>query len=131
MINKSDNFLVYPVILHPELEGGYSVEVPDINGGSWTQGETVEESLYMARDLIGINLIDCIEYPKFTPIKDIKVAKNDIITVVDIDINKYRRSTAKTVRKNVSLPEYLVEIGKKQGINFSDVLTKALEEKLL
>ncbi|MCL0330549.1 type II toxin-antitoxin system HicB family antitoxin [Apilactobacillus xinyiensis] len=126
-----NNTLVYPVILHPEEEGGYSVKVPDINGGSWTQGETIEECLYMARDLIGINLIDCNEYPKATAIKNIKTDKNNIITVVDIDMKDYRKKAAKTIRKNVSVPEYLVDMGKKQGINFSDVLTKALEEKLL
>lgn len=33
--------LVYPIVLHPEQAGGYSVDVPDLNIG--TQGETVAE----------------------------------------------------------------------------------------
>ena len=43
---------VYPIVLHPESEGGFSVSVPDLNIG--TQGETVAECLDMARDAIGL-----------------------------------------------------------------------------
>lgn len=43
---------VYPVILHPEAEGGFSVSVPDLDIG--TQGETVAECIDMARDAIGL-----------------------------------------------------------------------------
>ena len=43
---------VYPVILHPAAEGGFSVSVPDLNIG--TQGETVAECIDMARDAIGL-----------------------------------------------------------------------------
>lgn len=129
-----DNNLIYPIVIHPELEGGYSVFVPDINkvsGGSATQGETLKECLYMARDLIGIMLIDKLEYPQPTSLEDIKVKSGDIKTIVDIDMKQYRKRTAKTVRKNVSVPDYLVQMGNERGINFSEILTKALEDKLL
>jgi antitoxin HicB len=41
----------YRVVLQPEAEGGFSVSVPDLPG-CHTQGETLEESLAMARDAI-------------------------------------------------------------------------------
>lgn len=41
---------VYPIILTPEKEGGFSVLVPDLEIG--TQGETVAECIDMARDAI-------------------------------------------------------------------------------
>ncbi len=54
--------VIYPVILHPE-ETGYSVEIPDINNGAWTQGESMEEALEMATDLIGTMLVDEMTWP--------------------------------------------------------------------
>ncbi|WP_334332102.1 type II toxin-antitoxin system HicB family antitoxin [Companilactobacillus sp. HBUAS59544] len=121
--------LIYPVILHPE-DQGYSVEIPDIDKGTWTQGETMKDALLMAQDAIGIMLEDKTEYPQATKIEDIKVKGEDIKTVVYIDMEEYRRNNPKTVRKNVTVPEYLVVLGKKQNLNFSAILTEALKNKL-
>lgn len=121
--------LIYPVILHPE-DQGYSVEIPDIDNGTWTQGETMKDALLMAQDAIGIMLEDKTEYPQATKIEDIKVKDEDIKTVVYIDMEEYRRNNPKTVRKNVTVPEYLVVLGKKQNLNFSAILTEALKNKL-
>jgi predicted RNase H-like HicB family nuclease len=41
----------YLIILTPEDEGGFSVSVPAL-AGCFTQGETIEESLNMAREAI-------------------------------------------------------------------------------
>lgn len=122
--------VIYPVILHPE-KTGYSVEIPDINNGAWTQGESMEEALEMASDLIGTMLVDEMTWPKPTTLEDIQVTGADIKTIVSLDMEDYRRRTSKTVRKNVSIPEYLVKMGKDQHINFSEVLTQALEDKLI
>ncbi|APR07368.1 hypothetical protein FAM21834_01235 [Lentilactobacillus parabuchneri] len=122
--------VIYPVILHPE-KTGYSVEIPDINNGAWTQGESMEEALEMASDLIGTMLVDEMTWPKPTALEDIQVTGTDIKTIVSLDMEDYRRRTSKTVRKNVSIPEYLVKMGKDQHINFSEVLTQALEDKLI
>ena len=121
--------LVYPVILHPEDEG-YSVEIPDVDHGTWTQGEDLKDALLMAQDAIGIMLEDKTEYPEATPLEDIVVKDDEIKTVVYINMEEYRRNNPKTVRKNVTVPEYLVVLGKKQNINFSAVLTGALKNKL-
>lgn len=123
------NILVYPVILHPE-DQGYSVEIPDIDSGTWTQGDNMKDALLMAQDAIGIMLDDKTEYPEPTDLEDIKIKANDIKTVVYIDMEEYRRNNPKTVRKNVTVPEYLVVLGKKKNINFSAVLTEALKNKL-
>lgn len=44
--------MTYTVVLWSEEVGGYSVQVPALPG-CWTQGETVEEALDMAREAIG------------------------------------------------------------------------------
>ncbi|KRM47278.1 hypothetical protein FC51_GL000977 [Lentilactobacillus parabuchneri DSM 5707 = NBRC 107865] len=91
----------------------------------------MEEALEMASDLIGTMLVDEMTWPKPTALEDIQVTGTDIKTIVSLDMEDYRRRTSKTVRKNVSIPEYLVKMGKDQHINFSEVLTQALEDKLI
>lgn len=50
--------LKYTVILIPEEEGGYSVEVPALSG-CYTQGETREEAIAMAKEAIELYLESC------------------------------------------------------------------------
>ncbi len=50
--------LKYTVILVPEEEGGYSVEVPALPG-CCTQGETREEAMVMAKEAIELYLESC------------------------------------------------------------------------
>lgn len=120
--------LVYPVILNPE-DTGYTVEVPDITGG-FTQGEDLTNALEMASDMIGLMLEDTTNYPKPSKLESIHVADNDIKTIVVIDMDDYRRNNSKTIRKTVTVPEYLVKMGKEKNLNFSALLTKALKTEL-
>ena len=43
---------IYPIILTPDHESGYTVDIPDLGIG--TQGETVSDCIDMARDAIGL-----------------------------------------------------------------------------
>jgi antitoxin HicB len=43
----------YRILLTPEDEGGFSVSVPALPG-CFTQGETIEEAIEMAREAIGV-----------------------------------------------------------------------------
>lgn len=123
---------VYPIILHPEVEGGFSVSIPDLDIG--TQGETIAECIDMARDAIGLWGIceqderrSIPEPSSLTPIH----AENEILTLVDIDFDAYRRANdLRTVRKNVTLPSWLCNLAEEQGMNFSQVLQEGLRTKL-
>ena len=123
---------VYPIILSPEKEGGYSVFVPDLQIG--TQGETISECLDMARDAIGLWGIceqdadrDIPSASTLTP----KHNENEIVTLVDVDFAAYRRANdMRTIRRNVTLPSYLNELGEKAGLNFSQVLQEGLRQRL-
>jgi len=44
----------YAVVLEPEAEGGYSAHIPAFRGAH-TQGETVEECLANAREVIALH----------------------------------------------------------------------------
>ena len=123
---------IYPIILHPEKEGGYSVDVPDLEIG--TQGETIAECIDMARDAIGLWGIcrqdDHKPIPAPTTLTP-HCGKDDLVTLVDVDFDAYRRANdMRAVRKNVTLPSWLCDLAEKSGVNFSQVLQDGLRAKL-
>ncbi len=122
---------VYPVVLSP-AETGYVVYVPDLKIN--TEGEDIANAMEMARDAIGLWAI-CEEdmgrsipepsskYPEHSP--------EEIVTLVDIDIDVYRRANDnRTIRKNLTLPSWLNERAEKAGVNFSQVLQEGLKNRL-
>ncbi len=58
----------YTVILIPEEEGGYSVEVPALPG-CYTQGQTREEALAMAKDAIELYLESLVAHGEPLPVE--------------------------------------------------------------
>lgn len=123
---------IYPIILHPEEQGGFSVDVPDLGIG--TQGETVAECIEMARDAIGLWGICQQDEGKEIPVPTTlspACSPDDIVTIVDIDFAAYRRANdLRAVRKNVTLPSWLCYLAETAGVNFSQVLQDGLKAKL-
>lgn len=123
---------IYPIIIHPAKEGGYWVDIPDLKIN--TQGETIPECIDMARDAIGLMGIDLQDSGQTVPAPSVlspACAAGDIVTLVDIDFDAYRRANdLRSVRKNVTLPSWLNFEAEKAGINFSAVLQAALKNEL-
>ncbi|QEY33865.1 HicB family protein [Caproiciproducens galactitolivorans] len=122
---------VYPVILTP-AEHGYVVYVPDLQIN--TEGNDIAEAIEMARDAIGLwgitqqDLGHTIPEPSTVPIDH---KSNEIVTLVDIDFEAYRRANdMRTIRKNVTVPSWLNDLAEKAGINFSQVLQDGLKQRL-
>lgn len=125
---------IYPVLFTPLTEGGYMAYVPDLDIN--TQGESLVEAIEMARDAIGIVGISLEDMgkplPEPTQITKVKpVRADDIVTLVDINFSDYRRKNdMRTVRRNVSLPNYLNDMGERAGLNFSQILQDGLRQRL-
>lgn len=66
----------YVVVLTPESEGGYSVVVPSLPG-CFTEGDTVEEALAMARDAIAA-FLDGESADEWPEPKGVVVAEVDV-----------------------------------------------------
>lgn len=122
----------YPIVLTKD-GAYYVVSVPDLEIN--TQGETVAEAMEMARDAIG--MFGCYKQdekqaiPPPSKIDAIKARKTDIVTLVDVDFDAYRRKhESRTVRKNLTIPSWLNCEAEKAGVNFSSVLQNALIEQL-
>lgn len=60
----------YAVVLEPEAEGGYSVHIPAFRGAH-TQGETVEECLSNAREVIELHAEILTERGESVPPSDV------------------------------------------------------------
>lgn len=125
--------LAYPIILTPVKEGGYAVTVPDLD--IYTQGSYIAEAMYMARDAIGMWICyeqdEGIIIPGASAIDTVKTEPGEIKTLVDIDVDEYRRAhDNKTVRKNLTLPSWLNERAEKAGVNFSQILQEGLKNHL-
>lgn len=118
---------VYPIIISKE-EDGYYVSIPDFDIS--TQGESVADSIAMARDAIGLMGIDMQDDGKKLPVansKTYEVNKGDIVTLVDIDFSEYRRKVDnRAVKKNCTIPYWLSVEAEKADINYSRVLQEAL-----
>ena len=113
--------VVYPVVFTPLEEGGYLAYVPDLKIN--THGEDLAQA-------IGLDIEDDGD-PLPVPSKSVPHQDNEIVSLVDVDLAAYRRAhDMRTVRRNVTLPSYLNELGEKAGLNFSQVLQDGLRQRL-
>ena len=130
---------VYPIIL-TQVKECVLVEVPDLE--ILTQGKDLADAMDMARDAIGLTIVVMQDKGQNIPEPSIganininaSTFKEDgqgILALVDIDVEAYRRKyDNKTVRRNVTLPNWLNKEAEKAHLNVSRVLQEALMLKL-
>ena len=105
----------------------YLVYIPDLDG--YTQGVSLADAIVMARDYIGTFSLDHA-LPEPGQIS-FKAEASDVVTLVDIDPDSYKRALDKTpVKKTLSIPSYINEAAINEGINFSQTLADAIRDKL-
>ena len=122
--------LIYPATF--EKDGKYIlVKFPDIPE-AFTEAETMEEAFLMAEEVLGAILETYTDFPVASTIKDLqKKYPNKDIGLISIDLVAYRRKYhSKTIRKSVTIPEWLNDLAEIERINFSQTLTEALKTKL-
>lgn len=133
---------VYPVIFTQLDDKKHTVliEVPDLE--ILTEGFGMPNAIEMARDAIGLKVITMEDQKEIIPnprmIKEIDALQGTFaqegeswVSMVDVDFAEYRRRMDnKTVRRNVTLPNWLNQEAEKAHINVSGVLQEALMLKL-
>lgn len=118
---------IYPAVFHHEDDTSYWVEFPDLPG-CFTDGDTQEDALNNAQEAMALYLEPDGEtepnYPHATDITDISQPENGFVSYVvsDVDLTKSSRS----VKKTLTIPEWLNTRATQQGVNFSQVLQEAL-----
>ncbi|MDO1604719.1 type II toxin-antitoxin system HicB family antitoxin [Lactobacillus sp. YT155] len=125
--------VIYPVIITKDDEEiPYLVEIPALNG--MTQGTSLTNAFDMARDYIGIVVVDLQDRDQ--PIPDSmfelpEIDENQIATLIDVDIDKYRKlNDTRPVKKTLTIPSYLNDLGIKEKVNFSEILADGLRKRL-
>lgn len=130
---------VYPVIF-TVTKDAILVEVPDLE--ILTEGKDMQDAIEMARDAIGVTGISMQDHgeviPEPTDFQKIDVRAGTFaedgksqLSLVDIDFDVYRRKIdVKTVRRNVTLPNWLNREAEEAHINVSKVLQEALMARL-
>lgn len=119
----------YPAVFTREDEG-FSVIFPDFAGA--TQGDNLEEAMSNAKEFLDGILAYYIDenllLPEPTDLKQVQSTnENQFVSFIQGDPSPYIKK--KTVRKNVTIPEWLASRGEKDKANFSKILTDALFEK--
>lgn len=130
---KNSTLTVYPAIFTKQNDDGeyFLVDFIDLKNCT-TYGRTLQEAFYMAQDAMGLFLDNEISYPTpTTDFNNIKLEKNQFISFVNIDMDEYRKKfNNRSVKKTLTIPEWLNTLSEKNNINFSQVLQEALKEKL-
>ncbi|WP_162011505.1 type II toxin-antitoxin system HicB family antitoxin [Streptococcus sp. S784/96/1] len=120
----------YPAIFHKEEDGSYWGEFPDFGGG--TEGADIEEAMKNTREMLesvlATYLDEGIPLPEATAIENLNV-EGGFTTLIQANPTPFLKNN-KAIRKNVTVPEWLVRFADRESINYSEVLTKALEKQL-
>jgi predicted RNase H-like HicB family nuclease len=139
--------VVYPVLFYEENDGKYSVFVPDLDNVS-TCGDTLDEAMYMAQDLIAGVILDKMEegskLPKASDLEQIKYKdledwldnkdwnyKSRFKTYIMVDLASFAEKwNKKLVKKTVNIPMWINSMAEELNVNFSKTLEEALLEKI-
>lgn len=117
--------------------GGYSISFPDFPGAV-SEANSLSEAAFKAREVLEIYTImfedEGKELPKASSFKALAshlASDEDVLHAIAVDTKLVREhERSKIVNKTVTLPSWLVEVGKENKVNFSQLLQKAIREEL-
>ena len=126
---------IYTALFTPIKDGsGYYVKVPDLPG-CITTGNSLSDAIDQITDAMSAWLVvaedegEPIAPP--TPQEELSLDSDSICSLISADTIEYRAKTdTSAVRKNVSLPSWMLRLADKRGINCSQVLQDALRNAI-
>ena len=131
---------IYPVIFTEtkQKKNEILVYIPDING--MTEGKDIANAIAMAKDYICNALFDKkdSEIPAAKKIDEIEINSspffdswNSFVYLVDVDLDAFRqREKSKSVRRNITLPQWLDDMATTAKLNVSAITQRALKKEL-
>ena len=125
---------IYPAIFTPEEHGKFSINFPDLNG-CYTCGDNLSDRMEMAQDALALMIThledEKREIPAASSINAFTVNGEEFATYISCDTTVYRRlMNNAAVKKTLSNPSWLNDSTMAAGLNFSQVLQKALLSKI-
>lgn len=120
----------YPMIIHDDPDGFWG-EFPDLPG-CVTQGDTLNELMLNAEEAMEGYLLTAFEHDiavkSPSNFKDITSTTSAYPTLISSNIDLAKNT--KSVKKTLTIPEWLNEKATSMGINFSQTLQEALIAKI-
>ncbi|MEK3787858.1 type II toxin-antitoxin system HicB family antitoxin [Paenibacillus sp. FSL K6-1230] len=118
----------YPAIL--SFSGEHiEISFPDLEE-ALSQADTIEEAVKRANEVLKLTiesrLEDKEEIPSATPLNELELTTDQRTIVATVNLNEKIRY----VSKNLTIPEDLNTAAMDAGLNFSQVLQRALREEL-
>lgn len=131
-MKKVDRY-IYPAVFTYEPDQEIAVVFPDLDVA--TSGETDEDALFSARELLGCVMFGLEEdgepIPAPTPLAQVKTEANEKAVLVDVYMPSVRMAQVnKSVNRTVTLPAWLNAAALERNINFSQVLQDALKQQM-
>ena len=121
---------IYPAVIHEDPDGLWA-EFPDLPGCQ-TFADTMYELLSNAAEALACELVESFSHGDKLPpprtMQSIVVKEHSYPTLIRADITPAKGS--RSVKKTLTIPAWLNERARAQGVNFSKTLHDALLEKI-
>ena len=132
MSDKKDSY-VFPAVLD-YADDGISIDFPDIPG-CMPCAFSNQEALHNASEALSLHIYNMQEdgdvIPEPSDILAIQHEANQAVILVEADVKKVRaHQSKKSVNVMVTIPEGLAHDAREAGLNFSQLLQKALIREL-
>jgi len=123
----------YPAVFDYD-EDGISVSFPDLKG-IFTCGDDEEEAYRNAKEALGLHLFGLEEDNDYIPnpskVIQLSLETNQAAVIVNVFMPLIRdRVQRATIKKTLTIPKWINDLAEEHKINFSQVLQKALKERL-
>lgn len=125
---------VYPAVFTAEENGAYSINFPDLEG-CYTCGDDLADGIVMAEDVLALTLYNYEKEGRAIPVPSdpaaISLEANEFVNYIAANTLYYQKKfNNKSVKKTLTIPEWLNELATEENVNFSQTLQEALISKL-
>ena len=126
---------LYFALFTKNVDGQIEVNFPDFDPHVATFGNNMSDVLHMAHDALEGYLLTVEDYHEDLPTpsdpQNIRHNQDQLVIPIEVDTTIAReREENASVKKTLTIPKYLNDLGKQHQINFSATLTDALKKRL-
>lgn len=126
--------IIYPAIFEFD-DDAINITFPDLPSAISCADNTIEayrSATEVAELILEDYILDAFESaPKPSEIKNIHLEANQCIALIKIDTEKViKESSIKSVKKTLTIPSWLNELGMRNKLNFSKILQDGLKKEL-
>ncbi|KIS02811.1 type II toxin-antitoxin system HicB family antitoxin [Paucilactobacillus wasatchensis] len=128
-------YLYFAVLKPTKNNSRIEVAFPDLDPHAATFGKSLSDALHMAHDALEGYLLTVEDFKEQVSqpsvYENLTVKPGEMLVPIEADTTLAReREQNQVVKKTLTIPKYLNDLGNANKINFSATLTNALKQKL-